>query len=416
MTRLLARFCSSTILLLIFFHSIDAQTYFQKANDVGVYDFSSPSLFEFKKLGVGSGHTDLPSGAYPYGYVLEMYHATNYGLQLYIPENTGTMYFRTGWNDLGTWREVLTADSYPAVLDTRYIRKTGGVYTGDLEINKAGASLRLGEYSSGGGSARIEFSDFSNGILDVNRGVYEFLRSWDAGRGDYLFLSNASMSLNTRSDIYLGVNTGFQYSFGQSIKFVIANDGNVGIGTSNPQAHHGSNALIVSGPSAGATRGIIELWDGITGKSVFQNVYGDTYIGQLEKGSGTGKLILLTGGSGSGPVDAMIIDESGNAVLKGSFESQKIKVTASPGSFPDYVFSDGYKLQSLEELEAFITTNGHLPNVPIAKEVEANGQDLGLIQRKLLEKIEELTLHTIEQEKLIRKLTERIEKLESTDN
>ncbi|NVJ46696.1 MAG: hypothetical protein HWE07_06200, partial [Cytophagia bacterium] len=263
---------------------------------------------------------------------------------------------------------------------------------------------------------RIEFSDFSNGILDVNRGVYEFLRSWDAERGDYLFLSNASMSLNTRSDIYLGVNTGFQYSFGQSIKFAIANDGNVGIGTSNPQAHHGSNALIVSGPSAGATRGIIELWDGITGKSVFQNVYGDTYIGQLEKGSGTGKLILLTGGSGSGPVDAMIIDESGNAVLKGSFESQKIKVTASPGSFPDYVFSDGYKLQSLEELEAFIKTNGHLPNVPIAKEVEANGQDLGLIQRKLLEKIEELTLHTIEQEKLIRKLTERIEKLESTGN
>lgn len=164
-----------------------AQTYFQKANDVGAYNFSSPSLFEFKKLGASSGHTDLPPGAYQYGYVLEMYHTTNYGLQLYVPENIGTMYFRTGWDDLGTWREILTADSYQPILDTRYAQKTGGVYTGNLEINRPGASIRLGEYSTGGGMARLEFSDFSNGIFDVNRGVYELFRSWDATRGDFLF-------------------------------------------------------------------------------------------------------------------------------------------------------------------------------------------------------------------------------------
>ena len=45
-----------------------------------------------------------------------------------------------------------------------------------------------------------------------------------------------------------------------------------------------------------------------------------------------------------------------------------------------------------------IQANGHLPKVPTAQEVEANGQDLGLIQQKLLEKIEELTLYTIEQD------------------
>ena len=43
---------------------------------------------------------------------------------------------------------------------------------------------------------------------------------------------------------------------------------------------------------------------------------------------------------------------------------------------------------SLDQLSAYINQNGHLPNIPTAKEVEATGQDLGLIQQKLLEKIE----------------------------
>ncbi|PWL28955.1 pyocin knob domain-containing protein [uncultured Roseivirga sp.] len=106
-------------------------------------------------------------------------------------------------------------------------------------------------------------------------------------------------------------------------------------------------------------------------------------------------------------------------VHMGILESKKVKVTASPGSFPDYVFSENYKLKTLSELEAYIKANGHLPNIPTAKEVEANGQDLGLIQQKLLEKIEELTLYTIEQNKknqeqgiIINKLINRIESLE----
>ena len=55
----------------------------------------------------------------------------------------------------------------------------------------------------------------------------------------------------------------------------------------------------------------------------------------------------------------------------------------------------------MNELEAFIDTHGHLPNVPKAEEVEQNGQDLGLIQQKLLEKIEELTLYTLDQQKML---------------
>lgn len=106
---------------------------------------------------------------------------------------------------------------------------------------------------------------------------------------------------------------------------------------------------------------------------------------------------------------------SGNIVASGNIESKKVKVTATPGSFPDYVFKEDYRLLTIDELADFIKTNGHLPGIPNAKEVEANGQDLGLIQQKLLEKIEELTLYTIEQHKRLQTSDTRYQKL-TTEN
>ncbi|WP_420385803.1 hypothetical protein [Roseivirga sp.] len=99
----------------------------------------------------------------------------------------------------------------------------------------------------------------------------------------------------------------------------------------------------------------------------------------------------------SGTTRLRIDDSSGKVLIYGDLETKKVMVTAAPGTFPDYVFSNDYLRKSLPELEVYIKNNGHLPNMPTAKEVEANGQDLGLIQQKLLEKIEELTLYTIEQ-------------------
>lgn len=82
--------------------------------------------------------------------------------------------------------------------------------------------------------------------------------------------------------------------------------------------------------------------------------------------------------------------------------------------WPDYVFSDEYDLMSLEELEKSIKTNNHLPGIPSASEVEENGILLGEMQKNLLEKIEELTLYTIEQDKQIQELQVQIEALKNT--
>jgi hypothetical protein len=70
-------------------------------------------------------------------------------------------------------------------------------------------------------------------------------------------------------------------------------------------------------------------------------------------------------------------------------------------NWADYVFETDYDLPSLTSVEQFITTNKHLPNVPSAAEVKENGIDVAEMDEILLRKVEELTLYTIEQEKLI---------------
>lgn len=91
----------------------------------------------------------------------------------------------------------------------------------------------------------------------------------------------------------------------------------------------------------------------------------------------------------------------------GLLRTREVKVDAQ--AWPDYVFEKGYDLMSLEEIEAFIQKEGHLPNVPSAEQVEKEGQDLGEMNKILLQKVEELTLHLIEQQKQIDELKEQLQ-------
>lgn len=85
-------------------------------------------------------------------------------------------------------------------------------------------------------------------------------------------------------------------------------------------------------------------------------------------------------------------------------------------SWCDFVFADNYELPNLVELEKFIKCNRHLPGVPSEAEVIENGVDLGEMNRVLLQKIEELTLIIIEQDKVLNEQNERINKLELQQN
>jgi len=81
--------------------------------------------------------------------------------------------------------------------------------------------------------------------------------------------------------------------------------------------------------------------------------------------------------------------------VNGKILAKEIKVETG---WADYVFKKGYDLPTLEEVEQHIKEKGHLPNIPSAEEVAKNGIQLGEMNKLLLEKIEELTLYTIQQQ------------------
>lgn len=78
----------------------------------------------------------------------------------------------------------------------------------------------------------------------------------------------------------------------------------------------------------------------------------------------------------------------------------------------DYVFQPDYRLATLPEVATYIRDHQHLPDMPSAAEVSATGVSLGEMQAKLLRKIEELTLHAIEQHQTIAALHARLQQLE----
>lgn len=101
-------------------------------------------------------------------------------------------------------------------------------------------------------------------------------------------------------------------------------------------------------------------------------------------------------------------------VRKG-IKAEQIKVeNPSANGWADYVFKKEYKLNTLETVERHIEEKGHLPNIPSAEDVKKNGINLGEMDAKLLEKIEELTLYVIQLNKDVKQLGEENKKLKKT--
>ena len=99
--------------------------------------------------------------------------------------------------------------------------------------------------------------------------------------------------------------------------------------------------------------------------------------------------------------------------VEGGIISDKVTVKLRSEWWPDYVFSLGYKLPTLIEIENFINQNGHLPGMPAASDVQEEGIDLGEMNAKLLQKLEEQTLYIIEMNKQLGELKNQLEELKT---
>lgn len=212
-----------------------------------------------------------------------------------------------------------------------------------------------------------------------------------------------------------------------SEKMRITKEGNVGIGVNNPSskldvsgnikwdgANSGNPRALQIGYSGGNYGGIGYNIDYTGSTSIFNRPLADytsylefTYGGFKFFGTddfGSASNINLNGGGKNLNLRAVITREGNMGIgianpseklaVNGNIRAREIKVETA--NWPDYVFTKDYAFPSLAEIEKHIKEKGHLPGIPSAEEVKANGIYLGEMNGKLLQKIEELTLYLIQ--------------------
>ncbi|PXV69282.1 hypothetical protein CLV62_101551 [Dysgonomonas alginatilytica] len=139
------------------------------------------------------------------------------------------------------------------------------------------------------------------------------------------------------------------------------------------------------------------------------------YKGQLafavNYGLGNPQMYIRSTNISSSGVWAKVITSKGDQAIAGKLKVEEIEVTINTGA--DHVFYNNYELKPLSELEAFINENKHLPEIPSEKHMQENGLNMNEFQIKLLQKIEELTLYIINQDKKIEEQSKEIETLKS---
>ncbi len=208
----------------------------------------------------------------------------------------------------------------------------------------------------------------------------------------------------------------------------LTSSGNLGIGTTSPQAK-----LEVSSATSGdailrieadednnneSDNPMIQLrQDGdIIGVNIgFSELFGENIfgIGCRNTNNGGDKWSTFTINTGSENVGIGTSNPDSKLTVKGKIHAEEVKIDLSVPA-PDYVFTKEYELLTLNEVQQHIAEKGHLPNIPSAKELETHGVELGVMNMKLLEKIEELTLYTIAQEEEIKKIKETNKELRSS--
>jgi hypothetical protein len=177
-----------------------------------------------------------------------------------------------------------------------------------------------------------------------------------------------------------------------------------------------NNMVCVAGPTWANTgdTAVINFGENTLGNNFIKDTRGK---GLMFKTFGTNTYIMLqevTGNVGIGrdpSTSTAKLQVAGDGRFNGKVYCTALSVTQNV--WADYVFQPDYNLKPLNEVESYIAENHHLPGIPSQKEITKNGLDVGQMQVKMLEKIEEITLHMIALEKENALLTARLAKVEN---
>lgn len=180
--------------------------------------------------------------------------------------------------------------------------------------------------------------------------------------------------------------------------------GNVGVGIQTPGKKLEVAGNLVSRHSIDAGGTAVALAAEANGLG---SIWTNNAYDPANSGSGWKRTINMINGQVG--IGALNIPAGYKLAVDGKVICEELKVQLSE-NWPDYVFADDYDLPTLKEVAASIEKQGHLPDMPSAAFIEAEGGiELGEMQRKMMEKIEELTLYILEQETRIKKLETQLQ-------
>lgn len=230
---------------------------------------------------------------------------------------------------------------------------------------------------------------FGYGVAEINSNGNNDTYIGTSSAGEMVGIGN--------NNSFLGYYSGF-LSSGSNNTFLGTETGNTAIGNGNVYIGYQAGSSLTNNDRL------------IIGNSTTsQLISGSFSLNQLKFNAKVG----VGFGFGNYPATAGSINLANyNLFVKGGILTEEVRISLQ-SAWADYVFAKNYNLPKLNEVEAFIAKNGHLQNVPSAKEIKENGIELGEMAKIQQEKIEELTLYIIEQNKINEKQNAIIEKLEA---
>jgi len=331
---------------------------------------------------------------------------TNPARRFHVFDQGGLMRLESSTGD--GWLEFFNSSGYQGYI---------GTYNGDNDIDvgtgagNAEGKLNLVTNASpklsvlGNGNVGIGTTDPSRKLHVVSQGGISRFES--TTKNGWLEFFNQSGykgyigTYNGENDLDVGTGAGnfigkLHLVTAASPKMTILGNGNVGVGTTNPIADfHVDGDVFVN-----SSKGGIEYGYPGGDRFRFSTIGGGENL-QLRSISdgGANKMVAYFQQNGAVGINTSNIPNAYKLAVDGRIICEELKVQLS-SNWPDYVFSSDYQLPSLTEVEASIKENGHLPGIPSAASLEAQGGvEVGEMQRLMMEKIEELTLYVIDLKK-----------------
>ncbi|MCH7403553.1 interleukin-like EMT inducer domain-containing protein [Belliella kenyensis] len=250
------------------------------------------------------------------------------------------------------------------------------------------SSVRYDTYGNAAAS-----NDLAEALNNLQRGQIGILTSFDAWELNVTTnLQNAARRLGLYK-LGGGLSTGSRRPYAAIFR-------GSGVSMGNVEPNHIAYEVMQSN-NGNAERAVIATWlidDAFVGNNLSNAlVYGNGAV------SGAALIVNHLGNIGIGTNSP-----NNKLEVNGTIRAKEVKLEAT--NWPDYVFEKDYKLMPLEAVKSFIDQKGHLPGLKSAKEYEEEGVNMLELNQKLLEKVEEVTLYLIQQQKLIESQAELIKR------